>query len=165
MRFIIKLTCCCSKHYNVLQFTQYECGNQAAPDQDCLQYLTASSGNIASFNWDTSSTSVSSSQYHLSDQNYDICIRRASGKCSICFSPYVISTTTGTASSYGLSAGLTFILKISSTSFCHRFQCSGSEECHWISLLRSDHTTCCCRIWRLSRDCQSSTKHRNIGNS
>ena len=66
--------------------------------------------------WYTISSSVSTSQYHLSDQYYDICIRRASGKCSICFSPYIISTTTGTASSFGLSAG-----KIN---FTHEKDCS-----------------------------------------
>ena len=48
---------------------------------------------------------MSSSQYHLSDQYYDICIRRESGKCSVCFSPYIVSTSTSTASSYGLGAG------------------------------------------------------------
>ena len=58
-----------------MKVTQYECNNLRSPGQDCLQYLTASTGDIASFNWDTSSTSVSSSQYHLSDQYYDICIR------------------------------------------------------------------------------------------
>ena len=58
-----------------IKVTQYECTNLRSPGQDCLQYLTASTGNIASFNWDTSSTTVSSSQYHLSDQYYDICIR------------------------------------------------------------------------------------------
>merc|ERR1711997_841975 len=82
--------------------TQYECGNLMAPEQDCLQYHTASSGTIASFNWDTSSSSVSSSQYHLSSQYYDICIRRARSYCSVCFSPEISSTTA--ASSFGVSA-------------------------------------------------------------
>ena len=103
-----------------IKVTQYECGNMMAPEQDCLQYHTASSGEkfllnlynsnpfpgtIASFNWDTSSTSVSSSQYHLTSQYYDICIRRARSYCSICYSPSITSTTTGTAASYGLSSG------------------------------------------------------------
>merc|ERR1719216_381226 len=88
-----------------IKVTQYECGNLMAPEQDCLQYHTASSGTIASFNWNTASTSVSSSQYHLSSQYYDICIRRARSYCSICYSPSITSTTTGTAASYGLSAG------------------------------------------------------------
>merc|ERR1712203_1067090 len=88
-----------------IKVTQYECGNLMAPEQDCLQYLTASSGTFASFNWDTSSSTVTeASQFHLSSQSYDICIRRARSYCSICYSPQVFSTTTGTASSYGLSA-------------------------------------------------------------
>jgi len=85
-----------------IKVTQYECGNMMAPEQDCLQYHTASSGTIASFNWDTSATSVSSSQYHLSDQYYDICIRRARSYCSVCYSPQITSTTA--ASSFGVSA-------------------------------------------------------------
>jgi len=88
-----------------IKVTQYECGNLMAPEQDCLQYHTASTGTIASFNWDTSSSSVSSSQAHLSSQYYDICIRRARSYCSICYSPQITSTTTGTAASYGLGAG------------------------------------------------------------
>jgi len=88
-----------------IKVTQYECGNLMAPEQDCLQYLTASSGTFASFNWDTSSSTVAvASQFHLSSQFYDICIRRARSSCSICYSPQVISAITGTASSYGLSA-------------------------------------------------------------
>ena len=44
--------------------------------------------------------------YHLSDQYYDICIRRARGHCSICYSP-VVSNTAANAiegSSFGLGA-------------------------------------------------------------
>merc|ERR1712176_313820 len=85
-----------------IKVTQYECGNIMAPEQDCLQYLTASSGTIASFNWDTSASSVASSQTHLSSQYYDICIRRARSYCSVRYSPYVSSTTA--ASSFGVSA-------------------------------------------------------------
>merc|ERR1712141_404216 len=85
-----------------IKVTQYECGNMMAPEQDCLQYLTASSGTIASFNWDTSTSSEASSPPHLSSQYYDICIRRARSYCSVCYSPYIHSTTA--ASSFGLSA-------------------------------------------------------------
>ena len=88
----------------VLQVTQYECGDLMSPGQDCLQYLTATTGTIASFNWDTSTTTVATTQYHLSSQQYDICIRRARSYCSVCYSPQIISTTTGTASSYGVGA-------------------------------------------------------------
>ena len=97
-----------------IKVTQYECGNLMAPENNCLQYHTATTGErldedvlrsyisppgtIASFNWDTSSSSVSTTQYHLSSQYYDICIRRTRNYCSVCFSPQI----TG---SYGLSAG------------------------------------------------------------
>merc|ERR1712001_4108 len=88
-----------------IKVTQYECGNMMAPEQDCLQYHTASSGTIASFNWDTSASSVASSQTHLSSQYYDICIRRARSYCSVCYSPEITSTSTGTAASFGISSG------------------------------------------------------------
>ena len=100
-----------------IKVTQYECGNLMAPENNCLQYHTATTGErldedvlksyisppgtIASFNWDTSSSSVSTTQYHLSSQYYDICIRRTRNYCSVCYSPQ-ITTPTG---SYGLSAG------------------------------------------------------------
>ena len=57
-------------------------------------------GTIASFNWDTSASTIASSQTHLSDQYYDICIRRERGYCYVCYSPYITSTTT--QSSYGV---------------------------------------------------------------
>ena len=61
-------------------------------------------GKIASFNWDTSASTVATKQTHLSSQYYDICIRRARGHCSVCYSP-TIHTTDTTASSFGISAG------------------------------------------------------------
>merc|ERR1711983_725654 len=89
-----------------IKVTQYECDNMMAPEQDCLQYLTASTGTIASFAFDTTqSTTVAATQYHLSNQYYDICIRRARGYCSLCFSPEITSTTTTNAASFGISAG------------------------------------------------------------
>ena len=60
-------------------------------------------GTIASFNFDTSSSSVATTQYHLTDQYYDICIRRARGYCSVCYDPAITSTTTTAATSFGLS--------------------------------------------------------------
>jgi len=88
-----------------IKTTQYTCDNQRAPEQDCLQYYTASSGTVASFNWDTSAITVSSTQTHLSSQQYSICIRRARDSCSVCFSPEISSAIDATASSFGLSAG------------------------------------------------------------
>ena len=48
---------------------------------------------------------MADSQYHLSNQYYDICIRRARGYCSLCFSPEITSTTTTNVASFGISAG------------------------------------------------------------
>ena len=66
---------------------------------------------IASFNWDTSTnTALTASSAvnnaHLSDQNYNICIRRAENFCSICYDPVVVSATAGSATSFGVSAGI-----------------------------------------------------------
>merc|ERR1712115_220089 len=86
-----------------IKVTQYECGNMMMPLNDCLQYHPAATGTIATFNWDPSTTTVSSSQHHLSSQYYDICIRRTRSYCSVCFSPYVVSsiTTQPTAAGFG----------------------------------------------------------------
>ena len=68
-------------------------------------------GTIASFNYDTSKTSNLKTelytQYHLADQYYDICIRRARGYCAVCYSPEVIHSATAAVtegSSFGVSA-------------------------------------------------------------
>jgi len=88
-----------------IKVTQYECNNMMSPEQDCLQYHTASTGTIASYNFDTTASgSVATTQYHLSNQYYDICIRRARGYCSLCFSPEITSTTATNAASYGIGA-------------------------------------------------------------
>jgi len=88
-----------------IKTTQYTCESEMAPRKDCLQYHTAQTGTFASFGWDTSASTVSSSQTHLVNQQYDVCIRRARSYCSVCYTPYIISSTTGTPASYGLSAG------------------------------------------------------------
>ena len=41
---------------------------------------------------------------HLSNQNYDICIRRIRGYCSVCFSPHIMSTANDQGASFGMSA-------------------------------------------------------------
>ena len=88
-----------------IKTTQYTCESEMAPVANCLQYHTAQYGTFASFGWDTSASAVTSSMTHLVDQYCDICIRRTRSYCSICYTPYIISTATGTGSSYGLSSG------------------------------------------------------------
>ena len=66
-----------------------------------------SAGTIESFNWDSSQSAATSvpDNYHLSDQYYDICIRRARGYCSLCFSPEITGAAAIEATSFGVSAG------------------------------------------------------------
>ena len=40
---------------------------------------------------------------HLSNQCYDICVRREAGQCAICYVPAVFSATAETTNSFGLS--------------------------------------------------------------
>jgi len=105
-----------------IRVTQYECGNLMAPEQDCLQYMSAQKGTIQNFNWDTTqSTVTTTNQFHLSNQHYDICFRRQRGYCSLCFSPEIVGTSTSLGTSFGLgaSAVATIMTAASGT------QCSG----------------------------------------
>ena len=99
-----------------MKIIQYEAGNLMSPDGNCLQYLTLDYGTIANFNYDTTASgsvaaaaaqaASTSQQYHLSNQHYDICIRRRQGYCSMCFSPYLVYASPSTlSSSYGLGSG------------------------------------------------------------
>ena len=56
-------------------------------------------GEVASFNFPLTGTTVAASQQHLSGQNYDMCFRRADGNCRLCFTP----TITAGPNSFGLS--------------------------------------------------------------
>jgi len=96
-----------------VKVTQFECNDFMAPEQDCLQYHTADSGTIASFNFDTRvstaaeiSHSTPTSVYHLNSQYYDICIRRKRGFCRICYTPKILGAA-ATGSSYGLGGSST----------------------------------------------------------
>merc|ERR1719483_1919696 len=90
-----------------IKVTQYACGDYDVSGwPGCLQYYTATSSNIQNFGYPTSTTTVTTAVTHLSNQNYEICIRRAAGYCLICYSP---SQSTGTTAaiqqSFGLSIG------------------------------------------------------------
>lgn len=70
----------------------------------CLQYFTAVTGTVASFNYPLGTTAIGTNPTitHLSDQNYDICFRRASGNCRLCFSPTVENAAGTVSASFGL---------------------------------------------------------------
>merc|ERR1712172_9263 len=79
-----------SRSWNVL-VTHYTCGDTDSSGwPGCLQYYTATANNIQNFGFPPTITAVTSGVTHLSNQHYDICIRRASGSCYICYSPTII---------------------------------------------------------------------------
>ncbi|TDG53048.1 hypothetical protein AWZ03_000591 [Drosophila navojoa] len=60
-----------------VRVTQIHCGSISRADQGCLQYFTAISGRVRSFNYNT----VAGRQ--LSNQDYSICIRNERNFCGI----------------------------------------------------------------------------------
>merc|ERR1711935_992757 len=103
-----------SRSWNVL-ITQYACGDTDSSGwPGCLQYYTATASNIQNFGFPPTITTVTSGVTHLSNQHYDICIRRASGSCYICYSPTIIAAILAAIGtpiiaqiSFGLSIGST----------------------------------------------------------
>jgi hypothetical protein len=94
-----------SRSWNVL-VTHYGCGDTDSSGwPGCLQYYTATSSNIQNFGFPPTITAVTSAVTHLSNQHYDICIRRASGSCYICYSPTIIVS--------GIAIGTPIIAQIS----------------------------------------------------
>merc|ERR1719330_30487 len=89
-----------------IKVTQYECGDYDSSGwPGCLQYYTATASNIQNFGFPPTITAVTSKVTHLSNQHYDICIRRASGYCYICYSPTIIVS--------GIAIGTPIIAQIS----------------------------------------------------
>jgi hypothetical protein len=88
-----------------IKVTQYACGDYDISGwPGCLQYYTATSSNIQNFGYPIKHTTVTTAVTHLSNQNYEICIRRAAGYCLVCYSPTASTgTTAAIQQSFGLS--------------------------------------------------------------
>jgi len=81
-----------------VRVTQYACGDTDSSGwPGCLQYYTATANTIQNFGFPPTATAVTASVTHPSDQQYDICIRRASGMCYICYSPTLGTDATDAA--------------------------------------------------------------------
>lgn len=94
-----------TRQYDI-KVTQYDCNTEMGGPPDCLQYHTGNTGKIASFNFDMSATATTATFTHLSNQCYDICFRRNSGNCAICFIPSITITGANAAitqTTFGLS--------------------------------------------------------------
>ena len=62
-----------------VRVTQYECGSQLLAPPGCTQYFYGdSTGSFQSYNYQ--------GNYHLANQNQNICMRRERGNCRICYS-------------------------------------------------------------------------------
>merc|ERR1711899_187676 len=93
-----------TSRYWTIRVTQYACGDYDMSGwPGCLQYYTSTASTIQNFAFPSSATTTTSGTTHLSNQKYDICIRRASGYCYICYSPWTTGTAVIAQNSFGLS--------------------------------------------------------------
>merc|ERR1711963_168336 len=76
-----------------IKVSQVPCSARYAPDPGCTQYQTGLTGRITSFNF------LSTSDNHLANQNYNVCIRPEEGFCCI---QYQVCNDPG---SFSLSGG------------------------------------------------------------
>ena len=85
-----------------IRVTQYACDYENLAPKGCLQYFfdTTGTGNLESFN--------KANNLHLAGQNQNMCIRRESGNCRICYSTaendFKISRSTGVIFGVSVSA-------------------------------------------------------------
>lgn len=99
-----------------IMVTQYRCGEEAGGPPGCLQWHTAATGILRSFNFpdQTAGTAVAAGVTHLSNQKYDICIRQPKSTSSTTHICYIACTSVAGISaanaaataqaSFGLSA-------------------------------------------------------------
>merc|ERR1739847_22952 len=90
-----------------IKVLQFDCKNEMGGPTGCLQYFSTDMGTFSSFNYGGVPEPADMSVAHLANQNYNICIRRNNGKCSICYITSVtqIADAATIASSFGLSKG------------------------------------------------------------
>jgi len=90
-----------------IKVLQFDCKNEMGGPTGCLQYFSTDMGTFSSFNYGGVPEPADLSGAHLANQNYNICIRRNNGKCSICYITSVtqIADAATIASSFGLSKG------------------------------------------------------------
>jgi len=88
-----------------IKVTQYRCGEEDAGPPGCLQWHITSTGSVRSFNFPSLARggTVGATVTHLSNQEYDICIRTPSGANHICYVPCSDPTAAAIAQvSYGI---------------------------------------------------------------
>merc|ERR1712172_196439 len=124
-----------------IRVTQYACGDYDSSGwPGCLQYYTATASNIQNFGFPPTITTVTSTVTHLSNQHYDICIRRASGYCYICYSPTIIAAITA-AIGTPVSAQISFGLSISAIAAQPSSMISNTCSQDWIEIPGAETAT------------------------
>jgi hypothetical protein len=87
--------------------SQYACGDEDSMGgpPGCLQYHTADTGKISSFNFPTADAMIGDTATHLSNQRYSVCVRRNANKCYICYipTPAIAPASATNQDSFGLS--------------------------------------------------------------
>lgn len=65
-----------------IHITQFDRLNEMGGPARCLQFFTGNTGTVRTFNWQANQAGT-----HLASQFYDVCVRRESGRCVLCWSP------------------------------------------------------------------------------
>lgn len=98
-----------SRNWDIM-VTQYKCGEEAGGPPGCLQWHMAPQGKIRSFNFPDQAPQVAvmDAVTHLSNQRYNICIRKNAATNHICYTPCTLLTNAMIAnanmgSSFGVS--------------------------------------------------------------
>lgn len=93
-----------------IKVTQYKCGAEDGGPPGCLQWHTTSTGSFRSFNFPllARGAAIPATTTHLSNQEYDICIRTPSGANHMCYTTCSSPTAANAAiaaiqSSFGVS--------------------------------------------------------------
>jgi hypothetical protein len=124
-----------------IRVTQYGCGDTDSSGwPGCLQYYTASASTIQNFGFPPTITTVTSAVTHLSNQHYDICIRRAKGYCYICYAPTIIATTLAAVGT-PVSAQISFGLSTSEQKAAAESQTSNGCSEDWIEIPGAETAT------------------------
>jgi len=89
-----------------IQVQQYECGDEMGGPPGCLQYFTASTGNVNDYGKPAAVTAYAQTTTHLQNQDYSMCFRRNSGNCAICFTPSLQAAVITATYGLGVSANL-----------------------------------------------------------
>lgn len=89
-----------------IMITQYRCGDEQGGPKGCLQYFDQTQNSVRTFNFPATArgTSAADTVAHISNQNYQVCIRRGTGMFQICWIACTsVASAAGAASTFGVS--------------------------------------------------------------